>query len=258
MRWGNLSLFSPQTSSSPGAPLLPSHPNDLRVRTNLLPASAGGHGHPRINVCTHHPSARGVRFPPGAPLQRKFPAEGTICRHGKRDQHAPDAPRAPLTVPTGAPTTFASVPHGSRREPPLPLDIFPDTSTPHHQPLRGKNSHPICANRRRWNNKLWQVEQQTAAGGHFCAPPATQNGHWCVLVPQVAKVFAHLQRYSFPPAAPRPPTCHITACYRPIFVTSGEGPRHVWGRSLFGGATFPKGSASQGSPVASQWGRSRH
>jgi hypothetical protein len=48
----------------------------------------------------------------------------------------------------------------------------------------------------------------TVAGGHFCAPPATQNGDWCVPVPQVAKVFAHLQRHGLPPAAPRPPTCH--------------------------------------------------
>ena len=175
-------------------------------------------------------------------LRRKFPAEGTICRHGKRDQHAPDASRAPLTVPTGAPTTFASVPHGSRREPPLPIDMFPDTPPLRHHTLRGKNSHTLYANRRRWNIKLSQVERQTVAGGHFCAPPATQNGNWCIPVPQVAKVFAHLQRSSVPPATLLPAT-------GPSSFPLGKVPG-IWGCSpAFGegpvsteGETSPRGT----------------
>ena len=143
-RWGDIHHQSaPSPSSTAISPVkvpgikrdlhhLPPTPPRPRLPTRatfpfLSPTSSGVSrgARPSPNQCVHPPSLRAWgEVSIGMRLRRKFPAEGTICRHGKRDQHAPDASRAPLTVPTGAPTTFASVPHGSHREPPLPIDIF--------------------------------------------------------------------------------------------------------------------------------------
>ena len=127
---------------------------------------------------------------------------------------------------------------------------FPPTYSRTPQPLTARHSeaqknHPTtltvtggttkCG---RWNGKPLQVERQTAAGGHFCAPPATQNSHWCVPALQVAKVFAHLQRYGRPPAAPRPPTYNTTASHLQHFTTppaTGDGiPMAQVRQCLFG------------------------
>ena len=170
----------------------------------------------------------------------------------RRMRLAPHCPSPPAPQPPSRPSLTA--PAGSR---PLPSTYsrHPNPTTPATQ---RQIITPNNANRRRWNRKLLQVEHQTVAGGHFCAPPATQNAHWRIPVPQVAKVFAHLQRSSVPPATLLPATGPSSSPLGKVHGMFGEDTPYVWGRSLFGGATFPKGSASQGSPVASQWGRSRH
>jgi hypothetical protein len=234
--------------SYPGAPLLPSHPK-RPSRTDQPSSGASRGARPSPNQCVHPPSLRAWgEVPPGVPLRRKFPAEGTICRHGKRDQHAPDASRAPLTVPTGAPTTFASVPHGSHREPPLLVNIC-QTPQPHaiiHS--EAKNPPSYNTNCRRWNTKPPQVDRHTAAGGtpncrRWAFLCTTCHAKWALVRSSAAggKGFC-------PPAAVRLPTCCATAPHLPHHCLLPAHLRHLWGRSTvcLGKVSFWRGHLPQG------------
>ena len=130
------------------------------------------------------------------------------------------------------PTTFASAPHGSHREPALPADIFPNTPTPHRQTLRGTKKPPDNANRHRWHNDVWQVAQRSVAGG------TANRCRWNGKLPQVDIFVHHLPRKIATGAFQCRrwqrflPTCNVPASHLPRKIATGAFQCRRWQRFL--------------------------